>query len=308
VTGEIVVPGSISNLGPALDSLAVAVDLELRVRILERLPSVPDTLDFEFADQPLIGENRIATAFRHARSQLGMSTPGLRVAVSSDIPMRAGLGSSGAATIAGLRLYEAVTESRRPEVWLELAAAVEGHPDNAAAALLGGLTVSCLRDDGSVTARAREWPAALRFVVATPSLELPTPVARKVLPERIPRADAVFNLQRALLLLLALEKGRSGDLREAVQDRWHQPYREPLVPGLAEALALEHPAIAGVFLCGAGPSVAALATGRESEVAAVLADVYRRLDVPCTIRTLSARQPFASSGAPPARPAGAERG
>jgi homoserine kinase len=290
--GEIVVPGSISNLGPAFDSLSVAVELRLSVRILELRPSVQDTVDFVFVDEAPAGDNRIGAAFRHARSVVGVPTPGLRVEVRSEIPMRAGLGSSGAATVAGLRLYEAVTSPKPPETWLAMAATIEGHPDNAAAALLGGLTLSCQHEDGRITARAWRWPAAIKFVVATPAIELATSVARNVLPDRVSRADAVFNLQRSLLLLRALETGEKGDIREAMRDRWHQPFRQPLVPGLAEALALEHPAIAGVCLCGAGPSVAALTMGSESEVTALLDDVYRRLRVQCTIRTLSARQPF----------------
>lgn len=291
-SGDIVVPGSISNLGPAFDTLSVAVGLFLRVRILERRPSVPDTVDFHFVDGAPVGDNRIAAAFRHARNQVGTPTPGLRVEVRSEIPMRAGLGSSGAATVAGLRLYEAVTSPRPAEAWLEMAAAIEGHPDNAAACLLGGLTVSCQHDDGRITARSQQWPQSIRFVVATPAIELATPVARNVLPDRLPRVDAIFNLQRSLLLLRALETGRAGDIREAIRDRWHQPFRAPLVPGLSEALALEHPAIAGVCLCGAGPSVAALTTGAEAQVAALFEDLYRRMGVQCTIRTLSACQPF----------------
>jgi homoserine kinase len=289
---DIVVPGSISNLGPAFDALSVAIDLHLRLRILERRPSIQDAIDFVFVDGAPAGDNRIAAAFQHARSRIGTPTPGLRVEVRSEIPMRAGLGSSGAATVAGLRLYEAVTSSKPAEIWLEMAAAIEGHPDNAAAGLLGGLTLSCQHEDGRVTARAWRWPASITFVVATPSVELATPIARNVLPDRLSRADAVFNLQRSLLLVRALETGETGDIREAMRDRWHQPYRVPLVPGLAEALALEHPAIAGVCLCGAGPSVAVLTIGAPSEVSALLDDLYRRLGVRCTIRTLSAHQPF----------------
>src|SRR5439155_919450 len=117
-----------------------------------------------------------------------------------------------------------------------------------------------------------------------------TAVARRVLPPAIKLSDAVFNLQRALLLVRAIETGRLGDLREALRDRWHQPYRAPLVPGLTEALALDHPALLGVCLSGAGPSIVAFATDGAPDVAALLDDMYRRLRVPCTIRILAAHQ------------------
>src|SRR5262245_5098654 len=293
---DIVVPGSVSNLGPGFDALSVAVQLYLRVRIVELKPDAPDVLQFSFVDgPPLVGENRIERAFRLARERFGNSTPGLSVEVRTDIPMRAGLGSSAAATIAGLTLYESVTGHRRPASdWLALATEVEGHPDNAAAAMLGGLTLSCQFTDGRVEGRAWPWPEDLYLVVATPAAELETSAARKVLPQAIALRDAVFNLQRALLLTRALDTGRYEDLREALNDRWHQPTRQTFVPGLAEALALDHPAVLGVCLSGSGPSIAALASGRHAEAAVQLKAIYKRLGVPCTIRTLAAHQPSAS--------------
>ena len=224
-----------------------------------------------------------------------MPAPGLRVQVSSEIPQTAGLGSSAAAAIAGLRLYEAVTAPRPPEDWLAMATELEGHPDNAAAALLGGITVSCQREDGRIIARSSRWPEAVRLVVATPEVGLQTSHARRVLPDEVPLADAIFNLQRALLFVHALRSGRYDDLREAMKDRWHQPARAPLVPGLAEAIAFDDPAVLGVCLSGAGPSIVALATRRRREGGlASRATMYRRLGLPCTIRTLSAHQPFDS--------------
>jgi homoserine kinase len=130
----------------------------------------------------------------------------------------------------------------------------------------------------------------VRLVVATPHLEVETGYARSVLPETIPRRDAVFNLQRALLLLHALESGHHEDLREAMRDRWHQAFRAPLVPGLAEALMLEHPSLLGTCLCGSGPSIVAFAADGVPEVVEVMEDLYRRLGVPCTIRRLEAHQ------------------
>jgi homoserine kinase len=287
------VPGSVSNLGAGFDALAVAVDLHLRVRIAEVRPDAPDTIAFDFGGAAPPGENRIEAAFRLARRRGGRPAPGLRVEVRSDIPFRAGLGSSGAAAVAGARLYELAAGAEVDA--LSLACALEGHPDNAAASLLGGLALGCVCADGRVLARSWPWPPAVRFVVATPALELETAVARRALPETLPLADAVFNLQRALLLVHAITSGRYDDLREALGDRWHQPHRAALVPGLAEALAFDEPGLLGVCLSGAGPSIAALAVGGFDEIASRFHDLYRRLGLACTVRTLSA-----AGGASPA--------
>jgi homoserine kinase len=288
---EIVVPGSISNLGPAFDTLSVAIDVYLKVRVVALLPESPDTIATTFAGAAPAGDNRIETAFRYARERLGQPAPGVRLEVESDIPVRAGLGSSGAATVAGLRLYELLTGARTNDDWLPLARDVEGHPDNVAAALLGGMTLSCQDDDGRVTARSWTWPVDVQFVVVTPDVPLETAFARRILPSTVPMRDAVFNLQRALLLVRALDTARYDDLGEALRDRWHQPFRAPHVPGLVEALALEHPALLGVCLSGAGPSVVALARRRQSgEAAAVMQGLYERLGVPHRVRVLSAHR------------------
>jgi homoserine kinase len=286
---EFTVPGSTSNLGPGFDTLSVAVDLHLRVRVLEILER-GSGLDIEYSSGRPPGENRIDTAFRRGADRWGAAARGLRVHVSSNIPMTAGLGSSAAATLAGLRLYEmASNRTLSEDQLLSSATELEGHPDNAAAALLGGMVVSCVQTDGRVIARSWPWPDAIRFVVVTPEATLSTRDARRVLPTHIPLGDAVANLQRAVLLVRALETARYDDLREALKDRWHQPARAPLVPALEEALAIDHPAVLGVCLSGAGPSILALAApGRLDEAASVLAELYTRLAIPHTLRTLAA--------------------
>ena len=289
---EIVVAGSISNLGPGFDTLAVAVELYLRLRILEVRPDSPDTLESVFPAGPPSGGNRIEVAWKLARERFRAPAPGLRIEVTSDIPVTAGLGSSAAAAVAGLQLYAAVTAPRNPDDLLALACELEGHPDNAAAALLGGMTVSCVRDDGRVIARSWRPPSTLRFVVATPVETLETSRSRRALPKQIALSDAVFNVQRAVLLVRALDSGKFEDLREALRDRLHQPARAPLVPALTEALAIDHPAVLGVCLSGAGSSVVALATAEgAADAAMVLSEVYRRLGIQHTIRTLRAHEP-----------------
>jgi len=289
---ELRIPASVSNLGPGFDALSVAVQLFMRVRVVEMLPGSPGVFDAEFAGRKPEGENRIEAAFRHAATRPGAAQPcGMRVEISSEIPAGAGLGSSGAATIAGLRLYELATAPVTSDRLLAMANEMEGHPDNAAASLLGGFTVSCVHDDGRVTARCRPWPAAVQFVVATPDGGLDTRQARRVLPATVPLRDAVFNLQRALLLLRAIENGTYGDVREAMRDRWHQPIRASLVPGLDAALALDDPEILGVCLSGSGPSVVALVNGDAAVAERRLGDIYRGLGVAHTIRTLAAQPP-----------------
>jgi homoserine kinase len=289
---EFRVPASISNLGPGFDALAVAVQIYLDVRVTDVRPGAPDTIETRFVGTAPAGDNRIETAFRHARARIGRPVPGVRIEVRSEIPTRAGLGSSGAASVAGLQLYQLLTSPIEAADLLALAADVEGHPDNAAASLLGGLTVSCQRDDGRVTARSWQWPSDVQIVVATPEPELETAHARRVLPDSVTLGDAVFNLQRALLLVHALASGARTDLREALRDRWHQPARAPLVPGLAEALALEGDGILGACLSGAGPSIVVFTSGRVDEAQARLSTIYRDIGVPSTIRVLAAHQPM----------------
>ena len=288
------IPGSVSNLGPGFDALSVAVQVYLHVRVTAIDPDTPDTITTTFQGAAPGGDNRIETAFRHARARLGHAAPGVHIEVRSDIPTRAGLGSSGAATVAGLRLYERVTSPIAVEDLLALATDVEGHPDNAAASRLGGLTVSCQRDDGRVTARSWAWPTDIQLVVATPDAGLETSHARRVLPSEITMRDAIFNLQRALLLVHALGAGEHGNLREALRDRWHQPARATLVPGLSEALELEDEAVLGACLSGAGPSIVMFTAGRAAEARTRLGEIYQRLGLSSTIRILAAHQPAAS--------------
>jgi homoserine kinase len=284
---EIAVPASIGNVGPGFDTLGVAVRLYLRVRIRAVRPDLRGAFDFEFVGGAIDGPNLIDRALRHMTSSRGVDVPGLLVEVESAIPARAGLGSSAAATVAGLRLFEALAGPRPLGELLTEASRLEGHPDNAAAALHGGLVSSCQLAGGYVEACRWPWPDSIRFVIATPAVQLETAAARRVLPASVPRDHAVFNLQRVPLLLQALATGRHHLLREALRDEWHQPYRQPLVPGLEALLSIDHPDVLGVCLCGAGPSVAALAERNFDLVERRLSEIYQPIGLACTVRTLS---------------------
>jgi homoserine kinase len=285
---EISVPASIANLGPGFDTLAVAVRLYLRLRVT-RAPG-QDQLQFRFVNAHIDGENYIERAFLFLARQHGAQFPSLNVEVETDIPTKSGLGSSAAATVAGLRLYEAITDRLPEQGLLNAACALEHHPDNVAAALLGGLTISCQLPDRSVTAVQMKWPGRLQFVVLTPQLPLATAHSRSVLPERIALEDAIFNLQRVALLLRSLQSEDFSLLREALCDRLHQPFRQELVPGLERALALQHPDVLGVCLSGAGPSIVALATRNFDEIARLLTDAFHETGLNCCVRRLQVHE------------------
>jgi homoserine kinase len=278
------VPGSISNLGPGFDALAVAVNLYLRVTVRRVDVSAPGRISVT----PALGsDDYVVRSIVTLATREGVELPGLELEVQSDIPMQAGLGSSGAAIVAGLLLYDRLAGDGGRDLLAE-ATAFEGHPDNVASALLGGLTAACVGTQGKVVGLAAEWPEAVGFVTATPELRVKTPDARRVLPSELSLSDAVFNLQRVALLLQAIHTGRIDVLSEALADRWHQPYRAPLVPGLAEALALKQTNLLGVCLSGSGPTVAALCVGETAGVEEALKGIYSRLGLACRVRTLAA--------------------
>lgn len=284
---EIAVPASIANLGPGFDTLGIAVALYLRVRVAEVVADGRGRLTCRFVDGPLGGPNRIETAFNAWPSSRRRRSPSLVVEVRSDIPLRSGLGSSAAATIAGLRLRELVDGRRSTDDVLSAATVIEGHPDNAAPALLGGVTSCCAREDGSIGVTRWPWPKRWRIVVATPDAELATPIARRAIPRKLPLQDVVFNAQHLAQLLGALHSGNEADFREGLRDRVHQPYRERMVPGLRRVLAVRHPDVIGFCLSGAGPSIAAFTTGRTAAAERVLRQAYRRERIGCTVRTVS---------------------
>lgn len=292
LAGDVVVPGSVANLGGGFDTLGVAVRLYLRARIVEVRDDGGARLEVVRSVPPVAGPNALERAYELAARRTARCAPSVVVEVESEIPMAAGLGSSAAATVAGLRVFERVTGPLSDGELLAVAAEAEGHADNAAPALFGGLT-SVIDVDGSPPQALQwPWPEELRLVVATPAVRLATTEARAVLPEVLPRRDAIFNLQRVLSLVHALEHGRYEQLREAVKDRWHQPARSALVPLLAEALALDDPDALGVFLSGAGPSIAVLATREFARLERLLASMYERAGVAVSVRTLGVHQPL----------------
>jgi homoserine kinase len=208
--------------------------------------------------------------------------------VHNEIPLASGLGSSAAAIVAGIKLGGLITSNQIPNERIQVyATEFEGHPDNVAASLYGGFLTSTVCSDGTVISAKFPWPAEIRAVVVSPHSQLPTHVARAALQRTVSRQDAVYNLQRTALFTAALAQQRYDLFWEAMHDRLHQPQRESLVPGLAEALALPRmPGLLGIALSGAGPSIVALVNGNEEAIGARLASCFQARRIESTVRIL----------------------
>jgi homoserine kinase len=265
------VPATSANLGPGFDALGLALGLYNDL-VLEESDRIAVSIEGEGAATLDPGpSNVVARGARMAMDASGRSLHGIAIRCVNRIPLSRGLGSSAAAWVGGLVGANALLGNPIDrDGLLALAAKAEGHPDNVAAALLGGLAVSCVEGD-RVRAVALTVPSEIRWVALIPEMESATCEARAVLPERIPRADAVFNVQRVSLLLAALTAGRPDLLEVAMDDRLHQPYRLRLFPWMAAASAAAREAGAlGCVLSGAGPSMLAAALGDVKAVARAL--------------------------------------
>jgi homoserine kinase len=230
------------------------------------------------ADQiPRDASNLILKAMLSAASAMHASLPFVALDVQNDIPLGVGLGSSAAAIIAGILLGGKLcgTELASADA-LRLAAEIEGHPDNVAAALHGGFVVAAMPEGAeSILAAKATVSQALDFIAVIPDVALPTEKARAVLPAQYPRRDVVANLQRTALLAARFFSG--GELSpELFRDALHQPYRSPLVPGIAECLAFRHAGLAGVFLSGAGSAVMAIVRHSSREIGDALVGEFQR--------------------------------
>jgi len=277
----------VANLGGGFDTLGVAVELYLRARIVDVRDDGGTRLVVSRSVPAVSGGNAVEHAYEIAAQRTGKRAPTVSVDVTSEIPMAAGLGSSAAATVAGIRIFEQVTGVLSDSDLLAAATQAEGHADNAAPALFGGLNSVVEVEGGAPYALRWAWPEDLRLIVATPDVGLATAKARAALPREVPRGDAIFNLQRVLALVHALQRGQYDRLREAVKDRLHQSARSSLVPLLREALALEDAGVLGAFLSGAGPSVALMAMTEAAPAASArLTSMYERAGITATVRTL----------------------
>jgi homoserine kinase len=293
MTFEVRVPGSTSNLGPGFDCFGLALKLYLTVRAT----AVPDASEpcrvnttgaKENEALPRNAVNLIYRAMSFSVRREGASLPAVEITAHNEIPLASGLGSSAAAIVAGIKLGSLLAAKPiTDQTILDYATEFEGHPDNVSASLYGGFLANAILNDGTVVSTRFDWPAQIRVVVVSPHSQLPTHVARAALPRTITRLDAVHNLQRTALFTAAIAQQRYDLVWEAMRDRLHQPHRESLVPGLAEALALQRmPGLLGIALSGAGPSIVALVDDNEDEIGARIGSCFKARNIESTTRIL----------------------
>lgn len=272
------VPAGTANLGPGFDCLSLSLALYNEV-IMER---AGDGLDIivtgpRSSGIPTDESNIVYRAATLVFQRLGVVVKGLRIRLVCRIPTARGLGSSAAAIVGGMLAANAMCGNllSRRDI-LESAGRIEAHPDNLAPALFGGFMVA-VANDAVVEYVRIEPPEGLQVAAAVPDFPLSTTRARAVLPEVVPRSQAVFNVGRAALLVAAVASGRDDLLKTAMNDRLHQPYRARLVPGLPEVLqaAVDAGAL-GACLSGAGPTVIGLCRGNTLQVAGAMCAAFEK--------------------------------
>lgn len=252
------VPATVANLGPGFDALGAAIQMYLEIEIEPRRDSMDILIEGEGAETlPQDETNLVVRSMNTFFDHVGRRPPGFAVRVKNPIPLGSGLGSSAAAVVGGLYAARAVTGANVHQAeMVDMAATLEGHPDNVMPALLGGLVVCYRPNGGSFRYFRMEASDRLIPIIAVPRGGFSTHEARLALPQEVAFLDAQFTASRAALLVAALSSGAAADvLADAMEDRLHEPYRLRLMPESAAVHAELREAGLPVALAGAGPSL-----------------------------------------------------
>ena len=266
------VPATTANLGPGFDCLGMALPIYNIITIEETvMPSTGIEVNvmkddenaelLELNDLPEDKDNIVLKAVEMLYSLVGQEANELKININTNIPIARGLGSSASVIVGGLLAANELLGFPADEAaLLSIATEAEGHPDNVVPALLGGLVMSSMEDDGSILYRKLNWPQEWRITACIPDFELATNVSRSVLPENVSLKDASFNSRRLAMLIHAINTKDVKLMKVALEDRLHQPYREKLIPGFKEIKeAFKHEEdVLGTVISGAGPAIIVL--------------------------------------------------
>lgn len=274
------VPATTANMGPGFDVLGLALDIYNTVEMAVLPDDEGLVIEATGEGAELLhrtGSRLLVEAAMRVFSEAGIDPPSLWIRQHTRIPFFSGLGSSAAAIVGGMVAANTLlVEPLPPDKLLDLAAEMEGHPDNVAPALFGGLVAAC-RTEAGIKHVSIQPPATLLVVLAIPDYQLATKRSRDALPAMVPFEDAVFNLGRMALLVAAMFSGDYSQLSWAMEDRLHQPYRSKLVPGLEDVFAAAQDAGAlATVLSGAGPTVVSFMTGNRQAVGQAMKEAFLR--------------------------------
>jgi homoserine kinase len=282
------VPATTANLGPGFDCLGMALELYNTVEVIPAARGLAIEISGEgAAELPRDEHNLVYQAIQHVFRQVGHSPAGLRLRLTNQIPVARGLGSSTSAIVGGVIAANLLTGGKLSvKDIINLASSVEGHPDNVAPAVLGGIVVS-VQADGEIKYLKIQPPPGLRGVAAIPDFALVTKISRDMLPVQVTFQDASFNVGRVALLVTALQQGDLSLLGVAMEDRLHQSLRSSYIPGFKKILAAAKLAGArGVTLSGSGPTVIAFADSNLELIARVMGDTFRQNGVKSKVLVL----------------------
>ena len=274
----ITIPATSANLGPGFDCLGLALGLYNQVTVTA-VTAPPLTITVSGVDAEKVPTNESNLVYQSACilfEKLGKRPRALHIHQENNIPVGSGLGSSSTAVLGGLLAANALVDGNLSQAeLLAIATATEGHPDNVAPALYGGLVLGVMADEA---VHIEQLPIAPQQVaVVLPDYHLLTEDARAALPKQISRQDAIFNTSRLPLLIRALETAAYPQLKLAMQDKLHQPYRLPLIPGMPQAFTAAYAGgAAGVALSGAGPSLIAFAPDGHAEIIERVTAVFQQ--------------------------------
>lgn len=289
-TVTVTVPATTANLGPGFDCIGVALTLYNKFKFTSAAAGVTITVTGKEADRVNTDEsNLVYQAFVKFYQHIGQMPPSVQIEIQLGVPLARGLGSSATAIVGGLVGANLLAGSLLEQHDLiELAIALEGHPDNVVPALLGGCRLAATSETGWEICDV-PWHESIVPVVAIPNFELSTQEARRVLPTQVSRADAIFNAAHLGLLVRGLETGRRDWINAALQDKLHQPYRQALIPGYqaVHAAAMAAGAL-GIVISGAGPTLLALVYAPQAtDVEAAMNTAWQEQGITAEVRSLS---------------------
>ncbi|MBW4615364.1 MAG: homoserine kinase [Desmonostoc vinosum HA7617-LM4] len=287
----VTVPATTANLGPGFDCIGAALTLynEFKFTRTEENRLIINVTGTEAQQVPTNESNLLYQAFIKFYEHLEQMPPSVKIKIQLGVPLSRGLGSSATAIVGGLIAANQLAGAPLNELQLmELAIAIEGHPDNVVPALLGGCRLAATSGTGWEICDV-PWHDDVVPIVAIPNFELSTQEARSVLPNEVSRADAIFNTAHLGLLLRGLETAKGEWLKAALQDKLHQPYRKNLIPGYdAVNIAAVTAGAYGMVISGAGPTLLALADAAHSTaVEAAMENAWQGEGITNVVRSLA---------------------